>query len=56
MKEITVTRYRICTDCDGKGGCNAVKCLECKGVGVTVKLVELGTGMMTQAQVRCPTC
>ena len=56
MKEITVTRYRVCSDCEGKGGSNPVKCEDCKGVGVAVKMVQIGPGLMTQAQVKCDKC
>lgn len=56
MKEVTVKRYRVCVDCDGKGGSNPVKCTKCNGVGVTVKMVQLAPGIMTQGQARCDSC
>jgi DnaJ-class molecular chaperone len=56
MKEVTVTRYRVCVDCDGKGGKNPVKCEKCKGNGVVIKMVQLGPGIMTQAQSKCDAC
>jgi DnaJ homolog subfamily A member 2 len=56
MKEVTFTRYRVCADCDGKGGSNVTKCAGCKGNGVMLKTVQLGPGMITQAQVRCDKC
>ena len=56
MKTISVTRFRVCESCEGKGGSNPIKCEKCKGVGVTVKLVQLGPGMVTQAQARCDAC
>ena len=31
-------------------------CEECKGVGVALKMVQLGPGIMTQAQVKCEKC
>ena len=53
MKKIQVKRLRICEECDGKGGKNAEKCVDCKGVGVAIKMVQIGFGMMAQAQVEC---
>jgi len=43
----------VCVDCDGKGGSEVEKCADCKGNGITVKLMQLGPGMYTQAQARC---
>jgi len=56
MKEVTVTRYRVCNDCDGKGGSNCFKCEACKGSGVRMKVMQVGPGMMTQVQTRCDQC
>lgn len=56
MKEVTVTRYRVCVECDGKGGSNAKKCDKCEGCGVVFKKVMLGPGIMTQAQTKCESC
>lgn len=56
MKEVKITRVRVCTDCDGKGGANAKTCPNCKGSGVAMKLAQLGPGMYTQVQAPCETC
>ncbi len=56
MKKIQVKRLRICEECDGKGGKNAEKCVDCKGAGVAIKMVQIGFGMMAQAQVECEKC
>lgn len=56
LKEITITRLRVCTDCGGKGGENAKKCPDCKGTGIGVKLAQLGPGMYTQVQAPCEKC
>lgn len=56
MKEVKITRFRVCTDCEGKGGANAKTCPDCKGSGIGVKLVQLGPGMFTQAQAPCEKC
>lgn len=53
MKSVNVTRYRVCSDCEGKGGSNPTKCDACAGQGVTIKTVSIGPGLMTQAQVKC---
>lgn len=56
MKEIKITRNRICEPCDGKGGKEVTKCTKCKGVGVVTRLVQLGPGMYSQSQGKCPDC
>jgi len=33
MKTFRFERYRICEECDGKGGEGVAKCKPCKGVG-----------------------
>jgi DnaJ family protein A protein 2 len=37
--KIKVTRERLCTDCNGKGGDNVEHCSDCEGRGVKVTLV-----------------
>ncbi len=56
MKEVKITRVRICTDCEGKGGANAKPCPDCKGRGIAIKMVQLGPGMYTQVQAACEKC
>jgi DnaJ homolog subfamily A member 2 len=56
MKTIKISRDRICEPCEGKGGSNVTKCTKCKGVGVVTRLVQLGPGMYTQSQGKCPDC
>lgn len=56
MKQVSVTRVRVCTDCEGKGGANAQPCAPCKGTGVVLKMAQLGPGMYTQVQAPCDSC
>jgi DnaJ family protein A protein 2 len=56
MKNVKITRDRICEPCEGKGGKNVTKCAKCKGQGMVTKLVQLGPGMYSQSQGRCGDC
>lgn len=56
MRNIKISRDRICEPCEGKGGKNVVKCTKCKGTGVVTKMVQLGPGMYSQSQGRCVDC
>jgi DnaJ family protein A protein 2 len=55
-KEVKVTRFRVCTDCEGKGGVNSKPCADCKGLGAVYKMVQVGPGMFTQRQTPCEKC
>ena len=48
-----ITRLRVCTDCEGKGGANAKPCPDCKGKGIVLKMAQVGPGMYTQVQAAC---
>lgn len=43
--KISISRKRVCEECDGKGGMNVKTCTPCKGQGVVQKMVMLGPGM-----------
>lgn len=49
-------RARLCDVCDGKGGPDVTQCPDCKGQGATVKMVQVGPGMYTQAEQDCENC
>jgi DnaJ family protein A protein 2 len=46
--KIVISRDRICTKCDGKGGKgNTAKCSGCNGRGMVTKMKMIGPGMYT---------
>ena len=46
--KLVITRERICTKCEGKGGKGPVKkCDDCNGMGRVTKMAMLGPGMYT---------
>jgi DnaJ family protein A protein 2 len=53
------TKNVVCSTCSGSGGKANTKpkeCETCKGRGSMLKLVQVGPGMVSQAQVQCSTC
>lgn len=57
--KLAVQRNIICGECQGVGGKNkdsVTKCKDCEGRGVTVKLRQIGPGMMQQVQANCDKC
>jgi DnaJ family protein A protein 2 len=56
--KIPITRDKLCSKCDGKGGENGANstCTGCKGRGVQTKLRMLGPGMYTQSTGPCSDC
>lgn len=56
MKSVIIDRKVICDDCDGKGGKNISTCMQCKGRGVVIRMVQLGPGMYSQSQSACGKC
>lgn len=55
-KKLTIERYKLCTDCKGKGGEGASTCTDCKGRGQVTRIVQLGPGMITQTTQHCDRC
>lgn len=56
-KKLRLTRNRICSGCDGKGGKGDPKtCATCHGRGVRVVVRQLGPGMLQQFQTACNAC
>lgn len=57
-KKLKVTRTVICTDCEGLGGPpgSVMKCPDCKGRGVIIKVMQLAPGMIQQVQSPCSAC
>ncbi|KAJ1374707.1 DnaJ (Hsp40), sub A, member 4 [Parelaphostrongylus tenuis] len=57
-KKLKVTRTVICTDCNGLGGPpgSVMKCPDCKGRGMIVKVMQLAPGMIQQVQSPCSAC
>lgn len=56
MKYIDIKRYRVCDECEGRGGKDAVQCSDCKGKGSVEKYVQIGLGMVAKAEVNCEKC
>ena len=56
MVTIPHKRKRICSECEGKGGKNAVQCKTCKGRGVVEKIVQLGPGFLSSSRGPCQEC
>lgn len=56
LKQVDVKRYRLCETCHGTGGEDVKKCEECKGQGVTVKLVQVSPMAYAQMQEHCAAC
>lgn len=54
--QVDIKRYRLCEACHGKGGEDVQSCKNCKGKGITTKLVEIGHGMYQQMQEYCDNC
>jgi len=44
-KKLSIERYKLCSDCNGKGGEGATTCTQCKGHGQVTRMVQLGPGM-----------
>lgn len=59
VTKLAVQKDIICKGCDGRGGkdgASVSKCSECNGQGVTVRLRQIGPGMMQQVQSVCGKC
>ena len=55
--KIVVSRDRLCSKCDGKGGKgNVAKCSGCNGRGMVTKMRQIGPGMYTQSTGPCDDC
>lgn len=56
-KKMTITRDRICKDCNGKGGKedSITECQKCGGAGRVAKIVRMGM-MVTQSISACDEC
>lgn len=56
--KISVSRDRICSKCDGKGGKNGAvqDCGPCKGRGMRTVMQQLGPGMYSQSTRPCDNC
>lgn len=51
--------YRVkrpCEPCKGVGGTGKQQCTSCRGLGTTVKLRQLGPGLVQQIRSQCATC
>lgn len=55
--KIVISRDRLCSKCDGKGGKgNTQKCSGCNGRGMVTKMKMIGPGMYTQSTGPCDDC
>merc|ERR1712214_38913 len=57
-RKLALQKNVICPDCDGVGGKAGavVKCSNCRGTGMQVRIQQLGPGMMQQIQSMCGEC
>jgi len=55
-RKLAASRDIQCADCDGKGGKNTKSCQGCKGRGMKIQMVQMGPGMVTQANGVCDEC
>lgn len=55
-KKIAVSRDRICSGCEGRGGANINTCSQCKGKGMVTKMMQMGPGMYSQSTGPCDVC
>jgi DnaJ family protein A protein 2 len=53
---VTFNRECKCTSCNGRGGVGVKSCKTCNGKGVTVRLHQIGPGMIKQIQSTCTDC
>ncbi|XP_030221258.1 dnaJ homolog subfamily A member 1 [Gadus morhua] len=57
-RKLGLQKNVICEKCEGYGGKKGAleKCLSCKGRGVTIKVQQIGPGMIQQIQSMCADC
>jgi len=57
-RKMKITRKIICKACKGAGSADGkdYTCRTCEGQGLRVVVQQVGPGMYTKAQVRCPDC
>merc|ERR1719228_187892 len=58
VRKLALQKNVICGACDGIGGKAGavVKCTNCRGTGMQVRIQQLGPGMMQQIQSMCGEC
>jgi len=58
VRKLALQKNVICPACDGIGGKAGavVKCTNCRGTGMQVRIQQLGPGMMQQIQSMCGEC
>jgi len=58
VRKLALQKNVICAACDGIGGKAGavVKCTNCRGTGMQVRIQQLGPGMMQQIQSMCGEC
>lgn len=54
--KVAITRDRVCSGCNGKGGTNVKTCSSCKGKGAVVRVMQMGPGMYSQSEGPCDAC
>ena len=55
-RKLKFTAKRPCAPCAGKGGSGEQQCTDCRGLGVTVRMRQIGPGMVQQIRAHCGTC
>ncbi|XP_073328954.1 dnaJ homolog subfamily A member 4 [Pagrus major] len=57
-RKLGLQKNVICEKCDGYGGKKGAleKCSSCKGKGVTIRVQQIGPGMLQQIQSMCADC
>ena len=54
--KLSYQRTRICDECSGKGGKNTKKCSDCKGTGISERIIQMGPGSMFLQRSQCDEC
>jgi DnaJ family protein A protein 2 len=54
--QIIFSRSSFCIPCNGQGGTNITKCLDCHGLGIRLVLEKIGHAAIRQNKKTCNTC
>jgi DnaJ family protein A protein 1 len=58
VKKLAISKNVICDKCEGRGGKegSVLKCSNCKGTGMEIRIQQIAPGMIQQHQRMCPEC
>lgn len=54
--DVMIRRSVFCLDCDGQGGSNITKCMDCNGLGVKLIIEKVGHSTIRQNKKQCGSC